>query len=450
MSRNKKPVSYQDIESDIEIEDIDDINVDEILTDDLLETSDEEYAAKVEPIKKKVATKKKMATKKEIVPTKKKSPTWNSKYVTELAKKYPDSYWKFHADSGHNMINLINEVHALDITPCYINDQAPITSMSLSEDGALLATFSNIGAVKIWDIGKGFTMIQKLRDHGEFNIDEFYCGQFVASHLLIVGGKLKDRHRWSTEDEDNHILPCPLKIFDVVESKVVATLEGHAEEILDIKTLQFKGENYYISTSQDGHIIKWHMEDDWITLKSKTKMVDNITCMAFTVSFVPDTGNKYFIAATDEHLRLYDFENAEFVKWLDEPLEELNTGKHAWFISRGAEMCDVSEGVSSKPSTCTLHKLIYPSKPTEQFKLVEVKRFQHPDYHSNSWLVKITSNGRYILAPTIYGQVFVFNMLTGQVTAILKEHQDGCVKVYTYKRTQDEEEEDNITEIEIE
>lgn len=45
-------------------------------------------------------------------------------------------------------------------------------------------------------------------------------------------------------------------------------------------------------------------------------------------------------------------------------------------------------------------------------------------YHANSWLVKITSNGRYLLAPTIYGQIFVFNMLSGQVTAIIKEHQD--------------------------
>ena len=37
--------------------------------------------------------------------------------------------------------------------------------------------------------------------------------------------------------------------------------------------------------------------------------------------------------------------------------------------------------------------------------------------------MKITSNGRYILAPTIYGQIFVFNILTGQLTAILKEHE---------------------------
>lgn len=44
-------------------------------------------------------------------------------------------------------------------------------------------------------------------------------------------------------------------------------------------------------------------------------------------------------------------------------------------------------------------------------------------YHSNSWLVKIASNGRYLLAPTIYGQIFAFNMLTGQVTGILKDHE---------------------------
>jgi hypothetical protein len=39
-------------------------------------------------------------------------------------------------------------------------------------------------------------------------------------------------------------------------------------------------------------------------------MRDGFTCMAFTVSFVPNTGNKFFVAACDEHLRLYDFEQA--------------------------------------------------------------------------------------------------------------------------------------------
>lgn len=45
-------------------------------------------------------------------------------------------------------------------------------------------------------------------------------------------------------------------------------------------------------------------------------MADGITCMAFTVSFIPNTGNKYFLAATDDTVRLYDFETAQVINWL--------------------------------------------------------------------------------------------------------------------------------------
>lgn len=139
--------------------------------------------------------------------------------------------------------------------------------------------------------------------------------------------------------------------------------------------------------------------------------------------------------------------------------------EYAWFISRGAEMCDVEDGVSSIPNTCTLHKLIYPSEKGGKFKMEEVKRYKHEDYHANSWLVKIASNGRYILAPTIYGQLFVFNIMTEQLTGIVKEHQDvevrdvlfhpyrplvfssgddGYVKVYSYKSMNKEEQAEEL------
>lgn len=75
-----------------------------------------------------------------------------------------------------------------------------------------------------------------------------------------------------------------------------------------------------------------------------------------------------------------------------------------------------------------MHKLVYPSKNGGQFKLEEIKKYKNEEYHANSWSVKITSNGRYLLAPTIYGQMFVFNMLTGEVSAIIKEHQGTSSK----------------------
>lgn len=172
-------------------------------------------------------------------------------------------------------------------------------------------------------------------------------GTFVPDQTLVLaGGKLKDRNNWSEADEDNNILPCPLKLFDILTGEVVCQLKGHTEELLCVKRVQFKGENYFLSGSQDGYLNKWHMDSDWRyvdfawiertiacqyenemtrswiaslidmfacsdrSLKVMEQMEDGITCMAFTVSFVPNTGNKYFLAAADENLRLYDFEHA--------------------------------------------------------------------------------------------------------------------------------------------
>ncbi|KAG1442240.1 hypothetical protein G6F56_011151 [Rhizopus delemar] len=408
----RKTVSYEEIS---DLDDFEKLSVgshkqedtDDLITDELLNSSSEEEEQKKKKTpKKKVLTKRKAPkkeTKKGKAKAVKKEPEgWNLERVKTLRENHPDHYWSFHAESS-DMIHTINEEHPMESIPCTINDQAPITSMALSQDGAILATFSNIGAVKLWDIENDFALVHKLRDADEANIDEFYCGKFVGDGYMIVGGKLKDRQRWSAEDDDNHILPCPIKIFSIAESKVVAKLEGHMEEILCIKALTFNDENYFISTSQDGSIIKWHMASDWCTLLNRTKMDENITCMAFTVSFVPNTGNKYFMAAVDEHLRLYDFENAQllqtfsdlyssycdcgkFVRWLDESLymkqgekSDEEKGEYAWFISRGAELCDVSEGVSSKPNTCTLHKLVYPTKNNEPFKLQQVKKYQNEE-----------------------------------------------------------------------
>ncbi|ORX99738.1 WD40 repeat-like protein [Basidiobolus meristosporus CBS 931.73] len=422
-------------------------------------------STKVKKAKGKIEKKENMDTKESRL------PQYDPEYVKKLATGYPDNYFVSHADAGLGMIQYINEEHPLKLVDVDMRDQGPIVGMSLSPDGSMLATFCHLGDIKIWDLDT-YTMIQKLRDNKEPNIDEFYVGRFVPNQLLIAGGKLKDRTRWSDVDEDNHILPCPLKIFDVVSGDVVSKLEGHTEEILCIKLVQFKGANYIISTSQDGYIIKWQMGADWKTLIEMTRMEDGITCMAFTISFVPNTGNKYFVSACDDTLRLYDFENAQLVKTfenmyssycdcgkfircldLPEPEEEEDAAPFAYFISRGVELLDAENNtIASRPNTCTLHKLIYPTVAGGEFQMEEVRKFQHNEYLSNSWLIKITSNGRYLMAPTLNGQVYVFSLATGQTTAVLRDHEelevrdvlfhptrnlffttsdDGCIKVYT-------------------
>lgn len=374
--------------------------------------------------------------------------------ICNLSSLYPDEYWKNNADNGE-MINFINEDCPLELVKeANIQDYSQIVGIVLSPDGEMLATFSTIGTAKIWDV-ETFDLIQTLRDADEEQIDEFFVGRFTPTmEHIIIAGKLKDRKKWSSEDDDNHILPCPLKIFDVVSGKVVSRLEGHAEEVLCIKNICYKGENYYVTTSQDGYIIKWKMKgDSWTELDSYTKMFDGITCMAFTISFLPHTGNRYFIAATDGDVSLFDFESAQIIQRFVTPYShycdcvkivdclELPKPEFVWgqsdelptkdspmfcyFITRGVEVLDADDDtVPSKPNKCHLEKLIYPTSEHDPFKIEDVNSFQDDNYHSNSWLIKVTSNGRYIVAPTYDGKLFIFNLKTGKLTGMLHYH-DG-------------------------
>ncbi|KAI9474528.1 WD40-repeat-containing domain protein, partial [Coemansia mojavensis] len=354
--------------------------------------------------------------------------------IAELAQKYPDPYWRELVNGSQDRIDIIDDEHPLELLPYTLTDQMAITGIALSPDGTMLASFGSTGCVNIWDTDT-FECLTTLRDAAEPNIDEFFVGQFTPnSEYLVVGGKLKDRKRWSEADEDNHIMPCPLKIFNVVTGEVVARLDGHSEEILCVKSVVYKEENYLVTTSQDGYIRRWHMDSDWVVLKESREITDGITCMSFTVSFIPNTGNRYFIAATDDHVTLMDLERCMIVQKFDpiyssycdsaeQPLPE-PTGPYAYFVTRGVELLDAENNtVSSRPNTCTLHRLVYPTEPDGKFELQEIRRYHHEEYLSNSWLIRIASNGRYLLAPTLNGQVFVFHLATGQVTGILRDHE---------------------------
>lgn len=68
-------------------------------------------------------------------------------------------------------------------------------------------------------------------------------------------------------------------------------------------------------------------------------MVDGVTCMAFTISFVPNTGNKYFMAACDEHLRLYDFEQAMVRQKKKEKKKRLRTQTYYFSFYKHLKTC---------------------------------------------------------------------------------------------------------------
>ncbi|KAJ1970569.1 hypothetical protein H4R35_005785, partial [Dimargaris xerosporica] len=103
-----------------------------------------------------------------------KAREFDSDYISELALSYPDQYWNDIHDHNSARIRDIDADHPLAlVSNVDIRDQGAITGMALSPDGTLLATCCNLGSVKLWDLAS-FTMVQKLRDADEPNIDEFY------------------------------------------------------------------------------------------------------------------------------------------------------------------------------------------------------------------------------------------------------------------------------------
>lgn len=178
----------------------------------------------------------------------------------------------------------------------------------------MLATFSTVGVVRIWDL-ETYKNIKTLMDSDEKYINEFYVGKFLPNtSYLAAAGKLKDPKKWSHEDSDNHILPTPIKIFDVITGEIVNQLHGHDEEILCLKVVEYKNENYLVSTSQDGYIVKWSMSKGWTNLLKSCRIEDGETCMAFNVAFLPNTGNRLFVAACDNHVALFDFETEKKIQ----------------------------------------------------------------------------------------------------------------------------------------
>ena len=57
--------------------------------------------------------------------------------------------------------------------------------------------------------------------------------------------------------------------------------------------------------------------------------------------------------------------------------------------------------------------------------LEEVTSYENEYYKSNVWLMKCNSNGRYMCSPTTDGRVFVWNLKSREVAAILFDHTKG-------------------------
>jgi len=86
-------------------------------------------------------------------------------------------------------------------------------------------------------------------------------------------------------------------------------------------------------------------------------------------------------------------------------------------ITKGIEYED-----SGKSNVCHLRKLKIPMNGIGNFEMEEVNNFSHSSYFANIWLMKFTSNGRYLISASTGGNIFVWNLRSKELVAIITEH----------------------------
>ena len=86
---------------------------------------------------------------------------FETKRLNQLAAAYPDQ------PKPAAAIQVISEdAHPLKLLPYTVTEQGPILSMQLSAHGTMLATFSSIGLVKLWDTDS-WQLVQSILDQDE-------------------------------------------------------------------------------------------------------------------------------------------------------------------------------------------------------------------------------------------------------------------------------------------
>ena len=153
-------------------------------------------------------------------------------------------------------IDIIDNDHPLELLQTDIQNYGYCIGFAVSPDQTLLATFTSVGTAQLYSLtSSDFSLIATLQDPAETQISEYFTGHFF-SHFLIVGGRRKSLYAYSQTDLDNAILPCDMVVYDCDNGQVVQRVKGHNEEVLRIIPV---GKSELLTSSEDGYIIRWHM-----------------------------------------------------------------------------------------------------------------------------------------------------------------------------------------------
>lgn len=213
------------------------------------------------------------------------------------------------------------------------------------------------------------------------------------------------------DDSSVGVLAPSVKIFDVSNGNLVTELKGHARDIFALKIVQFRKDTYIVTAGGDGMIIKWQMTPDFTKL-AKFNCFFCGGSSIFALDFIPQSGNKFFLASTDHYLKILDFEHesqiqvfpdaygfgCDFIQFI-QPIDIEPVEGEVYFISRGVELVDENDK-PAKTNSAHLRKLSFPKEGRGRFLIETIKVFTDVRYDANAWPMKLGTNGKLVACPT--------------------------------------------------
>lgn len=163
-----------------------------------------------------------------------------------------------------------------------------VQSVALSPDGKIIASASDDGTVKLWELeGDNTNPIQEIKDQGGW----VRAVVFLSDRQIITAGQDKN-----------------IKVIDIASGKVVKTLSGHTNLINNLAIAP--ASDLLVSGSYDNTVNIWQISTGKL-LRSQTGHTDKIWGLAIS----PD-GTQVVSASRDKTVKIWDVKTGENLKTL--------------------------------------------------------------------------------------------------------------------------------------